>query len=81
MGCDLGLRYLTVELRRLNELYSTHAPIYIALVLEDVNLIEVTSALMRTIMRRDSAQYFTDIDKARLWLNLEQTKQMKRSST
>ena len=71
----LPLRYLTVEMRRLNEQYAKHAPIFIALVLEDVNLIEVTSALMRTIMRRDSAQYFTDIDKARLWLNLEQIKQ------
>jgi hypothetical protein len=71
----LPLRYLTLEMRRLNEEYLNHAPIYIALVVDDVSIIEVTSVLMRTIMRRDSAQYFTNIDKARLWLDIEQRKQ------
>lgn len=74
----LPLRYLTVELRRLNELYSSHSPIFIALVMNDASMLEVTSALMRTIMRRDNAQYFMDIDKARLWLSLEQKKQAKK---
>ena len=73
----LPLRYLTVELRRLNEEYPNHASIYIAIVLKDASIIEVTSALMRTIMRRDSTQYFTDIDKARLWLDIEQRKHNK----
>ena len=73
----LPLRYLTLELRRLNEEYVNHVPIYIAIVLKDPSIIEVASALMRTIMRRDSTQYFTDIDKARLWLDIEQRKRRK----
>lgn len=70
----LPLRYLTVEMRRLNEEYTNHAPIYIAIVLKDTSLIDVTSALMKTIMRRDSVQYFTILEKARLWLDIEQRK-------
>lgn len=70
----LPLRYLTKSLRRLFERYPEHESAKIALVLEDPQMLNVTRALLRTIMKRESVQYFTKMDKARLWLKIEQNK-------
>lgn len=70
----LPLRRLTTNMRHINEEYPNHPAVHIALALNDGLMVDVTSALMRTIMRRDSIQYFTDIDKAYQWLEIEQDK-------
>ncbi len=70
----LPLRYLTKSLRRLFERYPEHESANIAIVLEDPQMLHVTRALLRTIMRRETVQYFTKIEKARFWLKLEQNK-------
>jgi hypothetical protein len=70
----LPLRYLTLGIRELIDSYPHHPGTAMAIVLDDPTMINVTSALMQTIMRRDQAQYFTQIDKARLWLQLEYRK-------
>ena len=71
----LPLRHFTARMRELNQQCPNHPALHMALALNDSTLADVTSALMRTIMRRDSAQYFTDIDKAYFWLKMEQDKQ------
>lgn len=70
----LPLRYFTQELRQLNERYPRHKPAHMAMVLADANIIDVTDALLRTILRRDSVQYFTVMDSAEMWLRLERDK-------
>lgn len=70
----LPLRYLTKSLRRLFEQYPVKETAKIALVLEDPQMLNVTRALLGTIMRRESVQYFTQIEEARTWLQLEQNK-------
>ena len=64
----LPLRYLTKELRALLEAYPDREAARIALVLDDPQMLNVTRALLNTIVRRDRVQYFTQVDKARLWL-------------
>jgi len=71
----LPLRYLTKELRALLEAYPDREAARIALVLDDPQMLNVTRALLNTIVRRDRVQYFTQVDKARLWLQIEQKKQ------
>lgn len=76
--CESGmlpLRYLTKELGHVLEAYPEREAARIALVLDDPQMLNVTRALLDTIVRRDRVQYFTQIDKARLWLQLEQKKQ------
>ena len=70
----LPLRYLTTSLRQLFEYYPEHEPAKIALVMEDPQMLDVARALLQTIMKRESVQYFTKMDKARLWLQIEQNK-------
>lgn len=74
----LPLRYLTKSLRQLLEQHADTASTNIAIVLEDPQMLNVTRALLRTFMHRDSVQYFTDIEKAHLWLQIEQTKHARR---
>ncbi|MGB7340181.1 MAG: hypothetical protein WBC91_14890 [Phototrophicaceae bacterium] len=70
----LPLRYLTKSLRRVLERYPDHTRASIAIVLEDPQLLDVTRALLRTIMHREVVQYFTQIDKAHLWLKIVKNK-------
>lgn len=74
----LPLRSLTQSLRSLLQTYPDHDAATIALVLDDPQMLDVTEALLKTIMRRDTIQYFTQLDKARLWLSIEQNKSNKR---
>ena len=70
----LPIRYLTYQMRRLHTRYPNHEPIHIAMVLNDGLMLNMSQVLLRTVMQRDRAQYFTDMDKARDWLRLEQKK-------
>lgn len=70
----LPLRYLTKSLRKLFEYYPVNQSAKFAVVLEDPQMLNVTYALLRTIMIPDSVQYFTQIEEARIWLQLEQNK-------
>ncbi|MEO1288485.1 MAG: hypothetical protein AAFV93_12015 [Chloroflexota bacterium] len=74
----LPLRYLTKSLRRTLEQFPNRPPANIAIVLEDPQMLNVTRALLRTITHRESVQYFTQIDKARLWLQLEYNRSARR---
>jgi hypothetical protein len=67
----LPLRYLAYSLRQLLERHPERAQIFVAMVLDDGVLLNVTSALLRTIMRRDRVQYFDRYDHAKMWLQLE----------
>jgi len=70
----LPLRYLTYRMRLLHARYPGHHPIHIAIVLHDALMKDVSMVLLRTVLHRERAQYFADIEKARLWLQLEQHK-------
>jgi hypothetical protein len=70
----LPIRYLTYQMRRLHAAYPKHHPIHIALVLDDKVMLNMSEILLRTVMQRDRAQYFTRIEKAQEWLRLEQKK-------
>ena len=70
----LPIRYLTHQMRRLHNRYPHHHPIHIAIVLDDGLMLNMSQVLLRTVMQRDRAQYFTEMDKAREWLLLEQKK-------
>jgi hypothetical protein len=70
----LPIRYLTYQMRRLHNRYPTHLPIHIAIVLDDGLMLNMSQVLLRTVMQRDRAQYFTEMSKAREWLLLEQKK-------
>ncbi|MGJ3239308.1 MAG: hypothetical protein ACFE0Q_11425 [Anaerolineae bacterium] len=67
----LPLRYLTKSVRYLFDKYPEQQFATLALVLEDVQMLNVTRALLNTIMHRETVQYFTRQDKARLWLQIE----------
>lgn len=68
----LPLRYFAHSLRELLARHPERAQIFIAMVLDDGVLLNVTSALLRTILRRDRVQYFYRYDHAQMWLQLEQ---------
>ena len=70
----LPIRYLTYQMRRLRTAYPQHKPVHIAVVLDDKLMLNMSQVLLRTVMHRDNAQYFTTMDKARAWLHLEQNK-------
>ena len=70
----LPIRYLTYQMRRLHNRYPNHEPIHIAIVLDDGLMLNMSQVLLRTVMQRDRAQYFTEMSKAREWLLLEQKK-------
>jgi hypothetical protein len=70
----LPIRYLTYQMRRLHTRHPNHNPIHIAVVLDDGLMLNMSQVLLRTVMQRDNAQYFTNMDKAKLWLQLEQQK-------
>jgi hypothetical protein len=70
----LPLRYLTYQMRRLQTTYKNHYPIHLAIVLQDSLMLDVSMVLLRTIMRHDRAQYFTDIEKAHIWLRMHRDK-------
>ncbi len=67
----LPIRYLAYSLRQLLQRHPERAQIYIAMVLDDGVLLNVTSALLRTILHRDHVQYFYRYDHAQMWLQLE----------
>ena len=70
----LPIRYLTYQMRRLHARHTHHNPIHIAFVLDDNTTLNMSQVLLGTVMQRDHAQYFTDINNARLWLKVEQKK-------
>jgi len=70
----LPLRYLAHSLRELLQKHPERSQIFIAMVLDDGVLLNVTSALLRTILRRDRVQYFYRYDHAKMWLQLEKNR-------
>lgn len=69
-----SLRYLATELRNLLREQQSSAPLHIAIVINE-SLVDLTSSLLKTILRRDFVQYFVTPAKARLWLTMEKNKQ------
>lgn len=76
----LPLRHLGYSLRTLLERHPEHGQIFVAMVLDDGVLLNVTSALLRTIFRRDHVQYFDRYDHANMWLRLEKYRAMMRET-
>lgn len=70
----LPLRYLAYSLRALVSQHPNKPSAYIAVILDDSALVSVTDALLKTILRRDHVQYFTQLDTAQLWLQIERKK-------
>ncbi|MEO1288836.1 MAG: hypothetical protein AAFV93_13805 [Chloroflexota bacterium] len=67
----LPLRNLAIELRRFYE-QEENINTKIALVVQPA-LVEVLNTMTRTYVKRDSIQLFTQLDKAELWLTLQNT--------
>ncbi len=76
----LPLRYLGHSLRELLQRHPEHGQIFVAMVLDDGVLLNVTSALLRTIFRRDHVAYFDRYDHANMWLRLEKYRAMQFST-
>lgn len=70
----LPLRHLTQRLRELLRAHPERPRTCIAMVLHDQIMKEVTTVLLRTILRREQVQYFTRYDHAHLWLTIEQNR-------
>ncbi|MCA9913951.1 MAG: hypothetical protein KC496_11405 [Anaerolineae bacterium] len=77
----LPLRYLGHSLRSLLQRHPEHGQIFVAMVLDDAVLLNVTSALLRTIFRRDHVQYFDRYDYANMWLRLEKYRSTMRETS
>lgn len=74
----LPLRYLTTQMRDMLQQHPDRESAHIAIVLDDPQILSVTQALMRTIIRRQRVQYFTQMDKAYFWLEIEKKKARQR---
>ena len=67
---NLSLHLLAIELRTLSQRDGKVKPC-IAIVAESVTGIQETSRMLKTILERDRVEFFTDIEKSRLWIELE----------
>lgn len=70
----LPLRDFSSQLKRLYREISENQPLFLAIVV-DASVVSVLSTIVKTLIRRDSIQYFTQADKAHLWLSIERKKQ------
>jgi hypothetical protein len=73
----LPLRDFSAQLKRLYREMPEGQTLFIALVV-DASVIGVLSTIVKTLIRRDSIQYFTNVDKAKMWLAIERNKQNKK---
>ena len=64
------IRLLALQLREVVAYQPRQMTIYFALVLADEQTVDIATALLKTIFRRDTVQYFTRIDTAQQWLAL-----------
>jgi hypothetical protein len=70
----LPLRDFSAQLKRLYRDMPENQPLFLAMVV-DAAVVSVLSTIVKTLVRRDSIQYFTQLDKGQLWLNIERNKQ------
>lgn len=75
----LPLREFASPLKRFYQNLPENQAIFMAL-LVDTAVVSVLSTIIKTLIKRDSIQYFTQDDKAHLWLTIERGKQQKKSS-
>jgi hypothetical protein len=73
----LPLRDFSAQLKRLYRDMHDEQPLFLAMVV-DASVVSVLSTIVKTLIRRDSIQYFTQADKAYLWLSIERSKQNKK---
>ena len=72
------LRYLTKQMKKRLATQNDGDHVYIAMVLDDPQMLTVTQELLRTIVKRQPVQYFTAVEKAHLWIKIEQRKAQSR---
>jgi hypothetical protein len=73
----LPLRDFSAQLKRLYRDLPETQPLFLAMVV-DSSVVGVLSTIVKTLVRRESIQYFTNIDKAKMWLSIERNKQAKK---
>lgn len=73
----LPLRDFSAQLKRLYREIPENQPLFLAMVV-DASVVSVLSTIVKTLIRRDSIQYFVQADKAHLWLSIERNKQNKK---
>jgi hypothetical protein len=73
----LPLRDFSAQLKRLYREMPEGQTLFVAMVV-DASVVSVLSTIVKTLVRRDSIQYFTNMDKAKMWLSIERTKQNKK---
>jgi hypothetical protein len=73
----LPLREFSAQLKRLYREMPENQPLFVAMVV-DASVISVLSTIVKTLVRRESIQYFVEPDKAYMWLGIERTKQSKK---
>jgi hypothetical protein len=73
----LPLRDFSAQLKRLYRDLPENQPLFLAMVV-DASVVSVLSTIVKTLVRRESIQYFTNIDKAKMWLSIERNKQNKK---
>ncbi|MEL6308726.1 MAG: hypothetical protein AAFN11_19235 [Chloroflexota bacterium] len=74
------LRYLTKQMKKMLAKHVEGENVYIAIVLDDPQMLMVTQVLLRTIVKRQPVQYFTQVEKAHLWIKIEQKKAQARNA-
>ena len=70
----LPLRDFSAQLKRLYRDLPETQPLFLAMVV-DSSVVGVLSTIVKTLVRRETIQYFTNMDKAKMWLSIERTKQ------
>lgn len=70
----LPLRILGGEILRIHRDMADGAPMFIALVVQ-ASIAQVLGSVLKTLMRREEVQAFTDVKLAMQWLALERKKQ------
>ena len=73
----LPLRDFSAQLKRLYRELPEGQTLFVAMVV-DASVVSVLSTIVKTLVRRDSIQYFTNMDKAKMWLSIERMKQNKK---
>mgnify|MGYP006271962111 CR=1 FL=1 len=68
------MRYFANELRAFMRARQDQTPLFIAIIIS-AGMVDLTSSLLKTILERETVQYFTQSDKARTWLRIEKQKQ------
>jgi len=67
----LPLRYFTNNLRDFINSEAHQLDSYLAILVCENTIVNMSTSLLRSILRRDKVQYFTEPDKALLWFEIE----------